>query len=149
MDQEGRDRQKASRRSRLEGDDVNGERGSGDHAEASRFANYVLPSVLFALTVFTTVWAGAYQDHPDRFHPFLGAWTLLTERPGELANGIPFALTLLLILVTHELAHFVCSKRHRVPASLPLFIPGAFHPRRHIRSHHSRARTDSRTQGAL
>ena len=124
MDQDGRDREEASCRSRLEGDEDNGERAQGDHIEGSRFSDYVLPSVLFVLTVFTTVWAGAYQDHPDRFHPFLGAWTLLTERPDELINGIPFALTLLLILVTHELAHFISSKRHRVPASLPLFIPG-------------------------
>jgi len=49
---------------------------------------------------------------------------LLTERPGELVTGIPFALTLLAILVTHELAHYVASKIHNVPASLPLFIPG-------------------------
>jgi membrane-associated protease RseP (regulator of RpoE activity) len=92
--------------------------------EETRFSKYVLPTGLFLVTIFTTLWAGAYQDHPDLFHPFLGAWTLLSERPGELVNGIPFALTLLLILVTHELAHFVCSKVHRVPASLPLFIPG-------------------------
>lgn len=92
--------------------------------EETRFSKYVLPTGLFLVTIFTTLWAGAYQDHPDLFHPFLGAWTMLTERPGELANGIPFALTLLLILVTHELAHFICSKVHRVPASLPLFIPG-------------------------
>lgn len=92
--------------------------------EESGFSRYLLPVGLFLSTVFTTLWAGAYQDHPDRFHPFLGAWTMLTERPGELVNGIPFAFTLLAILVTHELAHFACSKLHRVPASLPLFIPG-------------------------
>jgi hypothetical protein len=103
------------------------DRGNGlalDPSEESRFSRYLLPAGLFLLTVFTTVWAGAYQDHPDLFHPFLGAWTLLTERPAELVNGLPFAFTLLLILVTHELAHFVCSLVHRVPASLPLFIPG-------------------------
>ncbi len=92
--------------------------------DESRFSRYLLPGGLFLLTVFTTLWAGAYQDRPDLFHPFLGAWRLLTERPEELLLGIPFALTLLLILVTHELAHFICSKLHRVPASLPLFIPG-------------------------
>ena len=96
----------------------------GEEPEEPPFSKYLLPMGLFLLTIFTTLWAGAYQDHPDLFHPFLGAWILLTERPGELVNGIPFALTLLLILVTHELAHFVCSKIHRVPASLPLFIPG-------------------------
>lgn len=95
-----------------------------EEPEETSFSRYLLPIGLFLLTIFTTLWAGAYQDHPDLFHPFLGAWELLTERPGELVNGIPFALTLLLILATHELAHFVCSKIHRVPASLPLFIPG-------------------------
>ena len=95
-----------------------------EEPEESGFSKYLLPAGLFALTVFTTLWAGAYQDHPDLFHPFLGAWTLLTERPEELITGVPFALTLLSILVTHELAHFVWSKIHRVPASLPLFIPG-------------------------
>jgi len=95
-----------------------------DEPEETGFSKYLLPTGLFALTVFTTLWAGAYQDHPDLFHPFLGAWKLLAERPEELITGVPFALTLLSILVTHELAHFVCSKIHRVPASLPLFIPG-------------------------
>lgn len=101
------------------------ERLDGDEPEEeSRFSRYTLPIGLFLLTVFTTLWAGAYQDRPDLFHPFLGAWKLLTERPEALLGGIPFAATLLLILVTHELAHFVASKIHRVPASLPLFIPG-------------------------
>jgi membrane-associated protease RseP (regulator of RpoE activity) len=98
--------------------------GVEEEPEETRFSKYLLPAGLFLLTLFTTLWAGAYQNHPDLFHPFLGAWTLLTERPRELINGVPFAFTLLLILVTHELAHYVCSKMHRVPASLPLFIPG-------------------------
>jgi membrane-associated protease RseP (regulator of RpoE activity) len=105
---------------------MNGDRQDvdADEFEESAFSRYLLPVGLFGLTIFTTLWAGAYQDHPNLFHPFRGAWELLTERPGELVNGIPFAATLLLILVTHELAHYVYSKRHRVPASLPLFIPG-------------------------
>lgn len=104
--------------------DTEAEGGWSEEPQETRFSKYLLPTGLFLITVFTTLWAGAYQDHPDLFHPFLGAWSLLTERPGELVNGIPFALTLLLILVTHELAHFIASKMHRVPASLPLFIPG-------------------------
>jgi Zn-dependent protease len=120
MDQESANGEEPMAAQRAE---VDGEEGTGDEPE-SRFSKYLLPSGLFLLTIFTTLWAGAYQDHPDLFHPFLGAWTLLTERPEELLNGIPFALTLLAILVTHELAHFISSKVHRVPASLPLFIPG-------------------------
>ena len=36
-----------------------------------------------------------------------------------LWRGIPFAATLLVILVTHEYGHYVLSRIHRVPASLP------------------------------
>ena len=44
--------------------------------------------------------------------------------PSRLWDGWPFAATLLGILVTHEFGHFWLSRIHRVPASLPLFIPG-------------------------
>ena len=95
MDQERRRESEASCGSKPEDAEETGEEEQLEDEEESRFSKYFLPTALFVLTVFTTLWAGAYQDHPDRFHPFLGAWTLLTERPGELANGIPFALTLL------------------------------------------------------
>lgn len=108
----------------MDGDQQDVDADDAGEFEESTFSRYLLPIGLFCLTIFTTLWAGAYQDHPNLFHPFRGAWELLIERPGELVNGIPFAATLLLILVTHELAHYVYSKRHRVPASLPLFIPG-------------------------
>ena len=48
----------------------------------------------------------------------------LLEHPETLWRGIPFAATLLIILVTHEFGHYALSRIHRVPASLPLFIPG-------------------------
>ena len=80
-----------------------------------------LPLGLFVVTVFTTFWAGAYQVNTE---PVSGAWDFLVRYPGSLWNGWPFACTLLGILVTHEFGHFYLSRVHRVPASLPLFIPG-------------------------
>ena len=56
-----------------------------------------------------------------------GAFEFLITEPASLVNGLPFAGTLLAILVTHELGHFILSRIHRVPASLPLFIPGPPH----------------------
>ena len=53
-----------------------------------------------------------------------GAWDLLWSDPSVLSTGIPFAGTLLLILLIHELGHYALSRIHGVPASLPLFIPG-------------------------
>jgi membrane-associated protease RseP (regulator of RpoE activity) len=84
----------------------------------------VLPVVLFIATVFTTLWAGAYQGNSV---PLRGAWRFLMEEPGALWKGVPFAATLLGILVTHELGHYLFSRFHRVPASFPLFIPGPPH----------------------
>ncbi len=90
----------------------------------SAFSRWGLPILLFGLTVFTTLWAGAFQVNTK---PVNGAWDFLMRYPGSLVNGIPFAATLLGILVTHEFGHYILSRIHRVPASLPLFIPGPPH----------------------
>src|SRR5438067_8133596 len=59
--------------------------------------------------------------------PKVCARNLLVRNPSALLLGVPFAGTLLGILVTHELGHYLLSRIHRVPASLPLFIPGPPH----------------------
>jgi membrane-associated protease RseP (regulator of RpoE activity) len=97
---------------------------SDDDVEASFFSKWALPTVLFLLTVFTTLWAGAYQAYNG---PVRGPLNFLLASPETLWRGIPFAGALLFILTTHELGHYVLSKIHRVPASLPLFIPGPPH----------------------
>ena len=86
--------------------------------------DWALPIGLFLVTVFTTLWAGAYQTNTNQF---LGAWQFLLKDPAALLKGVPFAATLLGILVTHEFGHYLLSRIHRVPASLPLFIPGPPH----------------------
>ncbi|HZS12654.1 MAG TPA: site-2 protease family protein [Nitrospirales bacterium] len=89
-----------------------------------RVSELLFPLGLFAATVFTTLWAGAYATKEN---PNQGAWQFLMQDPGALLRGIPFAGTLMGILVTHELGHYILSRIHRVPASLPLFIPGPPH----------------------
>ena len=91
---------------------------------ALRFSDVVLPLGLFLVTVFTTLWAGAYETNTV---PSLGAWQFLMNDPAVLWKGVPFAATLLGILVTHEFGHYILSRIHRVPATLPLFIPGPPH----------------------
>ncbi|QPD02863.1 MAG: Peptidase M50 [Candidatus Nitrospira kreftii] len=97
---------------------------SDDEAEPSFFSKWTLPVILFLLTVFTTLWAGAYQAYSG---PVRGPLNFLLASPEALWRGIPFAGSLLFILTTHELGHYLLSKIHRVPASLPLFIPGPPH----------------------
>jgi membrane-associated protease RseP (regulator of RpoE activity) len=110
---------------RMPSEDVSAEQISDNCAEdVSAFSRWALPLLLFTLTVFTTLWAGAYQAYSGTIR---GPVAFLREHPEMLLNGIPFAGTLLFILLTHEFGHFVLSKIHRVPASLPLFIPGPPH----------------------
>ena len=92
--------------------------------EPSFFSKWTLPIVLFLMTVFTTLWAGAYQAYSG---PARGPLDFLLSSPETLWRGIPFAGALLFILTTHEFGHYLLSKIHRVPASLPLFIPGPPH----------------------
>ena len=87
----------------------------------SLFSVLYLPIILFVVTVFTTLWAGAYQVN---LKPVEGPLDFLFRYPENLFEGWPFAVTLLGILVTHEFGHFWLSRIHQVPASLPFFIPG-------------------------
>ncbi|MBI5467970.1 MAG: site-2 protease family protein, partial [Deltaproteobacteria bacterium] len=73
----------------------------------------LLPAALFIVTVFTTIVAGAMYQGAD-----------LLNNPGEFTRGIPFSVSLLLILGTHELGHYIASRKHGVATTLPLFIPG-------------------------
>ena len=89
-----------------------------------RLSDFVLPLGLFLATVATTLWAGAYAA---RSNPREGPVQFLLNDPASLLTGLPFAGTLLGILVTHEFGHYLLSRIHRVPTSLPLFIPGPPH----------------------
>lgn len=43
--------------------------------------------------------------------------------PRLAATGLPFSLTLLAILLTHEMGHYLAARRYAIPASLPFVIP--------------------------
>jgi membrane-associated protease RseP (regulator of RpoE activity) len=68
--------------------------------------------VLFILTLLSTLTVGAVQSGVD-----------ILQEPGKIYKGIPFAVTLMVILLSHELSHYFTSKRHGVKATLPYFIP--------------------------
>ncbi len=95
-----------------------------DEFEETPFSKWILPLSLLVATIFTTLWAGAYQAYNGPIH---GPVDFLLEHFETLWRGIPFAATLLGILATHECGHYVLSRIHGVPASLPLFIPGPPH----------------------
>ncbi|PYU69164.1 MAG: peptidase M50 [Acidobacteria bacterium] len=89
----------------------------------------LIAGVLFLLTLCTCLVAGtqfavAYaQNQAVSLDEFLNAFTLFYKHPVALAAGLPFALTLLTILLTHELGHFFACRHHHIRASYPFFIP--------------------------
>ena len=90
---------------------------------------WLIHGVLLLLTFFTTFMAGALLSGIDPLATkFVEAWGGSIPVPttvdwGQMATGAPFALTLMTILMAHEMGHFLMARRHRVPASLPYFIP--------------------------
>jgi membrane-associated protease RseP (regulator of RpoE activity) len=81
---------------------------------ARKKTTYRLPLVLFILTAVTTLIAGSsfYVSYED-----------LINRPALIVTGIPFAVSLLSILLAHEMGHFITSRRYHVDVTLPYFIP--------------------------
>lgn len=80
--------------------------------------------ILFVLTVFSVMLAGAQVEGPIPEDPL--AQMILLAR--SIFTGWPFALSLLGILLAHELGHYFMSRYHKTPATLPYFIPFPFSP---------------------
>jgi hypothetical protein len=86
--------------------------------------------MLLATTLLTTTAVGARYMHnfelgnapltnfTDLF-PFAWIW----QNPDRMAGGLPFAITLLAILLTHELAHYIACRLFGVSTSLPFVLP--------------------------
>ena len=91
--------------------------------------SFVLACALFLLTFCTCLVAGTHfaiayaHDQAVSWDDFLGAFSLMYRYPMALAAGLPFALTLLSILLAHELAHFFACRHYHIRSSYPFFIP--------------------------
>ena len=87
--------------------------------------------ILFLLTVVSTLAVGAefglsYAQNREPFSGYQNPFALMLlpfQHPSLLALGIPFSFTLLLILFTHEMGHYVACRIYGIDASYPYFIP--------------------------
>ena len=91
---------------------------------------YWLHGLLFLLAVLTTLIVGSRLQWnylhglpsfcaDDDIFPSL-RWAFHGR---HLLLGVPFSLTLMLILLAHEMGHYLYCLRYRVAATLPFFIP--------------------------
>jgi membrane-associated protease RseP (regulator of RpoE activity) len=72
----------------------------------------VIHVLLLVTTILTTTVAGAFWEGLDPI-----------RSPALLLRGLPFAGTLITILLVHESGHYLMCLRHRVSATLPYFLP--------------------------
>jgi membrane-associated protease RseP (regulator of RpoE activity) len=99
----------------------------GERAATRRGVGKVQTNViLFLCTVVTVFLAGAHYVNPAKDERGLFAGLVAALNPSYLLSGYPFALPLLAILLAHEFGHYFAARYHRVPASLPYFIPLPF-----------------------
>lgn len=89
--------------------------------------------VFFVLTMFSTLVVGArmqfnfMQHQPvfslndDSVSLFPLGWVL--QQPSNLLLGLPFSLTLMFILLAHEMGHYLYARHYRVYATPPFFVP--------------------------
>jgi hypothetical protein len=94
---------------------------------------YWLHALLLLTTIFTTLVVGSHMQHnfqlglstlwaEDSSLPFFPIDVVL-KHPSRLLLGIPFSASLMLILLAHEMGHYLYCVRYNVYATLPFFIP--------------------------
>jgi len=94
---------------------------------------YWLHGLLLLLTCFTTLVVGARMEfnflhgHPalslaDESVPYFPV-TWLYLYPDRIVAGLPFAITVMLFFLSHEMGHYLYCRRYGIYATLPFFIP--------------------------
>jgi membrane-associated protease RseP (regulator of RpoE activity) len=83
--------------------------------QVSRPSRPWLAAALLGATVLSVLFVGSTMVHQD-----------LAQAARDPLSGLPFALSLLGILGSHEMSHYFVARRYRVAVSLPYFIPLPF-----------------------
>lgn len=90
------------------------------------------PVILFVLTCLSTFWVGVTDWLPVQSLMVAAEnGSLLNVRQAILAHwpqGLLYMGAVLLILLLHELGHFITTILYRIPASMPIFLPFPFNP---------------------
>jgi Zn-dependent protease len=99
-------------------------------ADHDRIAHrYWLHALLLLLTLLSTTVVGAglaasfAANRPFSLDGALSGYVRGWHDPSYLLAGLPFSLTLLVILMAHEMGHYLTARYYRVDVSLPYFLP--------------------------
>jgi membrane-associated protease RseP (regulator of RpoE activity) len=82
--------------------------------------------IFFILTVFSVLIAGVIYAYDGPELP--GDAGLITIIWQNLGIGVPFAVSLLAILLAHEFGHYLAGRYHKTAVTLPYFLPFPLSP---------------------
>jgi membrane-associated protease RseP (regulator of RpoE activity) len=75
-------------------------------------------------TIVGVVFAQSFQNNrPLELDDYVNIFSALGARPLLLVDGLAFSLTLMTILLAHELGHYFACRYYGIDASLPYFLP--------------------------
>jgi membrane-associated protease RseP (regulator of RpoE activity) len=92
-------------------------------------ARWAFHIFLVGLTVLTTTIVGVVltqcfeNNRPLDLDQYFNVFGVLQARPLLLLDGLAFSLTLMTILLAHELGHYFACRYYGIDASLPYFLP--------------------------
>lgn len=83
--------------------------------------------LLFIATIVSVLIVGTEMAISEiaSTNPFL-AQAMINDFFANLWRGLPYAISIMLILGAHELGHYFAARKHRVAVTLPYFIPLPF-----------------------
>lgn len=94
--------------------------------ESLRPPRRFLPLILFALTCLTTLLAGFLWNaefSAENSEQLAQSVVRLIHDPTNLLSGFPFAFSVLVILICHEMGHYLTCRWHGIDATVPYVIP--------------------------
>lgn len=90
---------------------------------------WILHCLLFGLSLLTATMAGVAlmqsfeRDRPLNLEQYINLVPTLYAHPLLLLEGLAFSITLMTILLAHELGHYFTCQYYGIDASLPYFLP--------------------------
>ena len=98
------------------------------HAERAPLRHpYWLHLLLLALTLITTTVVGSELEYSfvnkAAFALDFSGYKRLLHDPSSVLDGLPFSLTLLTILLAHEMGHYLAARYYYINVTLPFFLP--------------------------
>ena len=85
---------------------------------------FLLIATLFTTTIVGVVLAQSFQaGRPVSLEQYIDVFSKISARPALLLDGLPFSLTLITILLAHEMGHYLACRYYGIDATLPFFLP--------------------------